>query len=602
MIQKIGCNEKVGGVLRGDFGVDSLMDMKRMRRSPPAADPESDGALRPAAIVAATEKKPRGIAHQRPGSLLLLLLLLLFVLFLLFAIFSGGHRSLLLDRSLAARYEVLEETVQGFGNGTIPSFVAAKDKLLHGLLAAGFDDQSCLSRYHSVFFRKESPHIPSPYLLVKLRKYESLHEKCGPNGQFYKQSTEQLRSGHGSRSAECKYVVWISYSGLGNRMLSLSSAFLYALLANRVLLVDKGSDMNDLFCEPFPANSWILPADFPIKEFTNFDIKTPTSYANMLRSKAITNHIDGASTHSLPAYTYLHLSHDYDVFDKLFFCEDDQRVLDNIPWLLLRSNNYFVPSLFLVPTYKEELRKLFPEKDTAFHHLGRYLFHPTNSVWGLISRYYNSYLAKADERVGIQVRVFDEGGTGPFQYVLDQILACTVKEKLLPDLSPGQEAAVLSPNARSIAVLMTSLDSGYYEKIRNMFWERPTTSGEIISIYQPSYEGHQQTEKRTHNMKALAEMYLLSMTDTLVTSAWSTFGYVAQGLGGLQPWILLKPENKTVPDPPCRRAMSIEPCFHAPPFYDCKTKQGIDTGALVPHVRHCEDVSWGLKVVNQDEW
>jgi xyloglucan fucosyltransferase len=93
-------------------------------------------------------------------------------------------------------------------------------------------------------------------------------------------------------------------------------------------------------------------------------------------------------------------------------------------------------------------------------------------------------------------------------------------------------------------------------------------------------------------------MYLLSLTDVLVTSSWSTFGYVAQGLGGLKPWILYKPENRTAPNPPCRRAMSMEPCFHAPPFYDCKAKRGTDTGELVPHVRHCEDMSWGLKLVD----
>jgi xyloglucan fucosyltransferase len=104
-----------------------------------------------------------------------------------------------------------------------------------------------------------------------------------------------------------------------------------------------------------------------------------------------------------------------------------------------------------------------------------------------------------------------------------------------------------------------------------------------------------------HNRKAWAEMYLLSLTDVLVTSAWSTFGYVAQGLGGLRPWILYKTENDTAPDPPCRRAMSMEPCFHAPPFYDCKAKKGIDTGTLVPHVRHCEDISWGLKVVDDHD-
>ncbi|WOL20001.1 galactoside 2-alpha-L-fucosyltransferase-like [Canna indica] len=575
-----------------------MMDMKRMRRpqqASPTADPENDGALR-AAFEATEKKPPPRLVRMRPATVLVIL----FSLCLVLAALSGANRSFPLQRFRPAWPGILEAALGGSANGTPPSFSARKDKLLHGLLAAEFDEKSCLSRYHSILYRKESPHLPSSYLLEKLRKYESLHKKCAPNTELYKKAVEQLKSGRGSQSTECNYVVWISYSGLGNRMLSIASTFLYALLTNRVLLIDSGSDMADLFCEPFPESSWILPSDFPVNEFTKFDIKTRTSYGNMVKDKAISNHVDSGSTQSPPAYIYLHLSHDYDDYDKLFFCEDDQKVLQNVPWLLLRSNNYFIPSLFLIPTYDVELRNLFPVKDTVFHHLGRYLFHPTNSVWGLISRYYQSYLAKADERVGMQVRVFEEGA-GPFQYVLDQILACSLKEKLLPDLN-SQEAVVLTPNARSIALLLTSLESGYYEKIRNMYWEHPTATGEIISVHQPSYEGFQQTEKQTHNMKALAEIYLLSLTDMLVTSAWSTFGYVAQGLGGLQPWILLKPENQTTPDPPCRRAMSIEPCFHAPPLFDCKAKVGADTGALVPHVRHCEDMSWGLKLVNLEEW
>ncbi|KAK1374079.1 hypothetical protein POM88_030272 [Heracleum sosnowskyi] len=70
-------------------------------------------------------------------------------------------------------------------------------------------------------------------------------------------------------------------------------------------------------------------------------------------------------------------------------------------------------------------------------------------------------------------------------------------------------------------------------------------------VYQPSHEEYQQTEKKMQNKKAWAEMYLLSLTDKRVTSSWSTFGYVAQGLGGLKQWILYKPENATAPDPLC---------------------------------------------------
>ncbi|XP_038975190.1 galactoside 2-alpha-L-fucosyltransferase-like [Phoenix dactylifera] len=477
-----------------------------------------------------------------------------------------------------------------------------KDKLLGGLLAAGFDDGSCLSRYRSVLYRKESPHIPSRYLAERLRNHEALQKKCGPNTELYDKAIKwlkpdahgkrkkQLKPGHSTETTECNYVVYISYSGLGNRIVSLTSAFLYALLTNRVLLIDRGTHMADLFCEPFPDSSWLLPLDFPLlNQFGRLHKTSPQRFGNMLKSKAISDEVNGASNKSLPPYVYIHLSHDYDDYEKLFFCEDDQRVLQKIPWLLLRSNQYFVPSLFLIPAYEEELGRLFPERDTVFHHLGRYLLHPTNPVWGLITRSYQSYLAKADERVGMQIRVFGAKNS-PFEH-LDRILKCALEEKLLPDISLN--GPVVSTTGAKSAVLITSLDSTYFEKVRSMYWEHPTAFGEIISVYQPSHEGVEQTGKEMHQMKAWAEIYLLSLTDVLITSSWSTFGHVAQGLGGLRPWIALIPGN-----PSCRRAISMEPCFHFAPSYNCKTKTSADLGAVVPHVRHCEDMVGGLKLVD----
>ncbi|CAI8596295.1 unnamed protein product [Vicia faba] len=444
---------------------------------------------------------------------------------------------------------------QGLNSGASDSVKFIKDKLLGGLLAAGFDDGSCLSRYHSV---KGLSGNLSSYLVSRLRKYEALHKKCGPYTESYNKTVKDLSSGHLSESPDCKYVVWISFSGLGNRILTLASAFLYALLTNRVLLVDPGVDMADLFCEPIPDVSWFLPPDFPLNsQFHGFNQESDQCHGKMLKNKSVTNS-------KVPSSVYLHLVHDYSDEDKLFFCDEEQEFLQKVPWLIMKTDNYFIPSLFLMQSFDQELSNLFPNKDKVFHFLGR---------------------------------VFDTR-PGPFQYVLDQILACTMKENLLPDIDKKHDITGSLGSSNSKAVLMTSLSSGYFEKIRDMYWEYPTLTGEVISVYQPSHEGYQQTEKQIHNQKAWAEMYLLSLTDVLVTSSWSTFGYVAQGLGGLKPWILYKPENETAPDPPCRRAMSMEPCFHAPPFYDCKAKRGADTGALVPHVRHCEDMSWGLKIVD----
>ncbi|XP_042491654.1 galactoside 2-alpha-L-fucosyltransferase-like isoform X2 [Macadamia integrifolia] len=467
-----------------------------------------------------------------------------------------------------------------------------KDKHLGGLLAAGFEKASCLSRYQSFLYRKTLPHKPSSYLLSSLRKYEALHKHCGPYTTSYNKTMEQLKSKHNNEPLECNYVVWISFSGLGNRILTIASAFLYALLTNRVLLVDRGTDIADLFCEPFPETSWLLTVDFPLKQLNSFNKKSSHSYGNMLKNNVINN-----STSPFPPFLYLHLVHDYSDYDKHFFCDQDQILLHKVPWLIMKTDNYFVPSLFLVPSFEQELSKLFPEKDTVFHHLGHYLFHPSNPVWGLITRFYHAYIEKVDERVGIQIRIF-ETGNSPFQHILDQILACSLKGKVLPKVNVKKSIIHPSGNQKSKAVLITSLNAGYFEKIRNMYWEHPTVSGEMIGVNQPSHEEYQQSEKKMHNQRAWAEMYLLSLTDVLITSSWSTFGYVAQGLGGLKPWILYKAKNKTTPDPPCQQVMSIEPCFHAPPFYDCKAKTWTDTGAIVPHIKHCEDMSWGVKLVN----
>ncbi|OEL26860.1 Galactoside 2-alpha-L-fucosyltransferase [Dichanthelium oligosanthes] len=489
---------------------------------------------------------------------------------------------------------------RGSGDRSFPYTRSPPDKLLGGLLPDGLDERSCRSRYESSMYRRNPGRRPSPHLITKLRKHEELQRRCGPNTDAYNRAIQQLRSGKSVGSPECKYVVSISYRGLGNRILAAASAFLYAVLTDRVLLVDPSNEMDGLFCEPFPGTTWLLPRDFPLASYTNFSIDTAESYGNMLKNKVLSADVPVAPpTAELPAFAYLHLDHDYAHEDKMFFCDDDQRLLSNVQWLVMRTDLYTVPGLFLVTAFQEELDALFPERDAVFHHLARYLFHPTNHVWGLVTRYYRAYLARAELRVGIQVRNFNpRHAQSP--HVLRQITNCVWREKLLPEVLATEEHAVPTPGAKFTAVLITSLRPWYYERIKGMYWDHATATGEDVSVHQPSHEGQQQFGKKWHDGRAWAEMYLLSLCDVLVTSGWSTFGYVAQGFGAVRPWVLHKqPENLTsAPDPPCFRDVSMEPCFHAPHVYDCKRKRGLDTGEVLPHVRHCQDVSWGLKLVD----
>ncbi|WOL20000.1 hypothetical protein Cni_G28802 [Canna indica] len=489
------------------------------------------------------------------------------------------------------------EWMQAFGarNGEGSSSTLSdptKDKLLGGLLSPQFDASSCLSRYQSASYRKASPHPPSPYLLQRLRSYEALHRRCAPGTELYRKSVEQLKSNKRTAPMECNYIVWIPHYGLGNRIVSLVSSFFFALLNSRVLLVHVPAELADLFCEPFPEASWVLPSDFPIKNLEKFDSDSPQSYGNMLRNKVIDNGMRFSANATLPAYAYLHLPWYYKEWDKVFFCEDGQQMLRKFPWLLLKSDHYFVPALFLVEEYEAELRRLFPERTTVFHHLVRYLIHPSNTVWGHVTRYYSANLAKADERIGIQVRNLKQEPV-PFEFLLGQIVNCSVHERILPSiLSAQKKPRAPVSGAKVKAVFITSLDSRYSERVRDMYKEHPTATGELVRVYQASHEVEQRTEERQHNAKALAEMVLLSFSDVLVTTACSTFGYVAQGLSGVRPLVLMKPWKSSLP---CRWAESAEPCFLIPPRGVCDKHSGFDKG-MAKHVRQCEDENEGIKL------
>ncbi|KAJ1271245.1 hypothetical protein BS78_06G114200 [Paspalum vaginatum] len=495
------------------------------------------------------------------------------------------------------------------GAGPLATVPDPRDQRLGGLLSPDFDDSSCLSRYRAALYRRPSLHAVSSYLVSALRRYESMHRRCGPGTPAYARAVERLRtsppdfsnasSNTSSDDAECSYVVWGPIEGLGNRILSITSSFLYALLTDRVLLLHlSGDDLHDLFCEPFPGSTWILPADedFPIGDIDQLTVRTH----NMSLGSVLWRGDDPG----VAPWLYVHLRHDYSKVhhEQRFFCDEVQARLRRVPWLVFRSDNYFVPGLFLIPRHERELARMFPRRDAVFHHLGRYLFHPSNTVWGMVMRYHSSYFDGADERVGIQVRRFHWAPISTDE-LYAQILNCTQREDILPGVNVGTAKDTTGradggrQPARKKAVLVVSLHGEYSEKLRDQYHEQGAAGGEAVSVYQPTNLGRQRSGEQEHNQKALAEMVLLSFSDVVVTTAVSTFGYVGQGLGGLRPFVLMGPVDGKAPDTPCRHPATIEPCFHAPPTYNCRAKAKGDAGRIVRHIRHCEDFPQGVQLV-----
>jgi xyloglucan fucosyltransferase len=150
----------------------------------------------------------------------------------------------------------------------------------------------------------------------------------------------------------------------------------------------------------------------------------------------------------------------------------------------------------------------------VFHHLGRYLFNPSNTVWGMVTRYHDEYFAKADERVGIQVRTFSWAPISSDE-LYGQILNCSQREDILPVLRVSELAANADGQpVKQKAVLIVSLHGEYYEKLRDMYQKNGSTTGrEAVSVYQPTHLGAQRSGEKEHNQQAFAEMVLLGFSE-----------------------------------------------------------------------------------------
>ncbi|CAM0913840.1 unnamed protein product [Alopecurus aequalis] len=512
---------------------------------------------------------------ERMGRASVVLVLCLMTLLLLVLLFGGAP---------AVWQNAAKLTAMCGGSANVPrprpSSATGADELFGGLLAPGSDRRTCRSRSEAPGYYKHSPYPASPHLLQKLRDYEARHKKCGPGTPQYAKSIDNLRSGSSNtEAAECRYLVWLPYNGLGNRMLSLLSTFLYALLTDRVLLVRSTDDFTDLFCEPFPDTTWNLPPDFPVANMSQLGVQSEESYGNLLRVGRISNQPDKAASQPVPPYVYAHLAHGLRITDQLFYCNDDQIALAKVTWLLLQNDLYFAPLLYDIAEFEDELRMMFPAKESVSHFLARYLFRPSNSVWGMVTRYYHSYLAHAEERIGVQVRMFPFA-TIPPNDMYKQIMACSRQEGILPEIDEEPEPGNTTSNhvddgaVSSKAILVVSLHADYYERFRSTYYEHAAKGGGMVGVFQPSHEGRQERGQRSHNQKALAEIYLLSFSDVLLTTGMSTFGYMSSSLAGLRSTML-----GVAYDQKCRG----------------KT---VDKEELARHIKVCEDLPRGIKVVD----
>lgn len=493
--------------------------------------------------------------------------------------------------------------------------------------ASGANGRSrCNSRVEHLMYRPASRHFPPPAELVRAwDAYQELHRRCTRGRSWadtFRNATASAGASNSSPEAEerCRFLYYEEgFGGLGNRLLSLVSAFAYAMLTQRVLVMDSHSNLAHMLCEPFHGSSWLLPDDFP--------------YWEMPSLPHLGDALDRGGLGNVTAL-YVQLLHEQSQGDQRFFCPDVQRGLHQVPWVSWRSNQYYVPRFFTMAGFWDSLTPLFPDATLAFTHLSRRILLPQNLIWDRILRVYWSYLAFSKQQVGVQVRRHSASPDfDPAAHA--RMVDCLTDHGLLPNVTASsmdqqpaaaaataatphhgnpstsspllikqQQAASARPGAPPsvVVVLVASLQAGYSQGLKRRYIDRTTADGTLVRVHQVTQDG---TEWASYQqaVDAFTEMWLLSFSDQLATSSWSTFGYIAQGLGGLHPYLMnIKGDLHNDGLPPCFTGQSIEPCCHFP-FLDADATCGNDTRSpqhlawIQTHVRSCQDETRGVQLV-----
>lgn len=442
--------------------------------------------------------------------------------------------------------------------------------------------------------------------------------------------------------------------GKGNQLMSLVSAFVYSLITKRVLLITPEANMQLLFCEPFTGSSWLVPSGFPetyVRERSDHHGVFYERVSNISRASQLANASsllnDNIDEIPKPAHLVAYLTNWSQRQDLRFFCPTEQKLLSTIPWLFFWSNQYSVPGLYFLPSFRQELNRLFPDR-AVFLHAARYLLNPKDTIWGRIIRYYKSYLAAADRKLGIQVRTWSKEY---YPGISMHVLACATQTGLLPNLSSnpalfgdeddvgdnsgrtggaggsgeGPYLAVASKESRSsnmfpstrvplplhlqkVVVLVASLRREYHENLTEFYVKyatRDTDHPYSIMVVSPSAEEEQRTGILGHDQKVIADMWLLSFMDDVISTPRSTLGYVAHGLAGITPVVFRDyglDRNKVPSGESCHLTNLPGPCFiDHPEQMPCPLETdpvamgvgNVDTS--VPEVRHCL-LQWGIGV------
>ena len=360
-----------------------------------------------------------------------------------------------------------------------------------------------------------------------------------------------------------RYLVWSLSGGVGNRMESLVSTFLAAMLSGRVLLVKdwfaktqkKGKPMpkeyhNGMLLEVLeaaaaaggvPHNSEILCESLPMMHLRDFRAAYPHYFAAEARKEHIKVDIVGK-----------HDKH-YTKWSKLACAHPTEFPSPDVKFTYLWTNQYYLPLFWANPTVRGTMQELFPDGD-GFGPLSRFLLRPNQVVEAVVEKFVcahaqkkpggaaraGGFLTRQDPSftnlVGLQMRAFRPNKMVEMAKDFD---ACLARQ-------PGREAQQREAATYFVASLHKPMRDYFTKKYR----------GRVVAL-DAEARGEQETGSVSGDVEALANILILGRTADFLVSPGSTFGSFAAGYYSRLPVQMHTMGSGGA----CTRLASPDPCF-----------------------------------------
>jgi xyloglucan fucosyltransferase len=527
---------------------------------------------------------------------------------------SGGHGESITTTLPAAAEALIQKlravTLQADGGEPVQSLTESERNSWH-------QKNPCISREKLPLryaARKSEKHVDaSPAWDAVLHEYEILHQTCTTKVQdislyFLERNTS---------SAGCNYLVCdaVVPSGLGNKILITASCLVYAVLTQRVLLLPSTNTLADIVCEPFEGSSW---------KVNEGSIGFPVPSAFWLSTEQFLSEVDSSvGSHKGAIKDQATAVHATDVTvggewrfqpHNRFFCTTEQKFLRNVTWVHLVGNQHFLPKLFVIPSFRTTLESLFPSR-MVLTDVIRHSMLPVDSVWQQVDQVHEMQPDHADQHLGVQIHYTE----GHLQHETlhplweMRIKQCALDNGMLPqhrqptrDLTSLQftntnSSTESDPDIQSIdsaasavnrttTVFITSLYDTFERSLSSDYMQEPPANGEHVTVVQLNKRHDQYFFSREEDEQALVEIILLSLSDNIIVTPGSTFGYVAHSYGALQPWVIATQviEGQQAS---CFKGQTVDACYHIPEKYlSCPHDpkfSGSSVHELVPYIKDC---------------